>query len=272
MNIKKLVLPLAAMMLLSGCSGCKGTEEPVKSPDTTPQTVVVTPEPVDTSDTWPEELGDPQVYKDLYKQIKESKEINQDVVGWIYFPSGLVSQPVLHGTDNAFYLRHDWKTGQPLEWGSIYADFRNNISNNDMNTILYGNYVYKSYSSDRTLVFTPLAELREEKNYEPNKYVTLITETEIRLYELAHVFDCPTVYISAGQVPAEGFEFNELTFTDEKLVSLVNNIKGIEFYHTGVEIEPGDRMLMMQTCVEFHTEVRQINVCREIGRYPIPEE
>ena len=80
------------------------------------------------------------------------------------------------------------------------------------------------------------------------------------------------MYISAGQVPAEGFEFNELTFTDEKLVSLINNIKGIEFYHTGVEIEPGDRLLMMQTCVEFHTEVRQINVCKEIGRYPIPQE
>ena len=181
------------------------------------------------------------------------------------------------GTAGVIELRYFTGCGSIIvhlrrSFSDVFRPFRNNISNNDMNTILYGNYVYKSYSSDRTLVFTPLAQLREEVNYEPNKYVTLITDTEIRLYELAHVFDCPTVYISAGQVPAEGFEFNELTFTDEKLVSLINNIKGIEFYHTGVEIEPGDRLLMMQTCVEFHTEVRQINVCKEIGRYPIPQE
>ena len=272
--MKKMMPVLAVLLALCGCSSAEKADEPVNTPEPVIETAPAeTPVPEETPEPdWNELLGEKETYTELYQKIQESKAINQDVVGWVYFPSGLVSQPVLQGTDNAFYLRHDWTNMQPLDWGSIYMDFRNDLSAYDMNTILYGNYVYTSYSSDRTLVFTPLAQLRDEANYEANKYVTFVTDDEIRLCEVAHVFDCPTEYVEGGQIPARGFEFNEMYFTEEKLNELINNIKGIEFYHTGVEIVPGDRLFMMQTCVENHTEVRQINVCRELGRYPVPKE
>ncbi len=273
MNYRKTILAFMTAALMTGCAAKDVPAEPAA--ETPEPTAVSTPEPTpEVPEEWAEvlEVLDADVLAERREDLKEAKSINPDIVAWVYFPSGLVSQPVAQGGDNEFYLRHDWKTKAPLDWGSIYMDFRNDIGGDDQNTILYGNYVYTTYSSDRTLVFTPLAELRKEENYEPNKYVTLITEEEIRLYEIAHVFDVPTEYVEGGQIPARGFEFNYICFTPEELMTLINNIKGIEFYHTGVEIQPDDTLLMMQTCVENHTETRQIHVCRELTRIEIEDE
>lgn len=60
---------------------------------------------------------------------------NDDVVGWIYCEDTPINYPVLQSDDNNYYLRRlingEWNIS-----GSIFMDYRNNLNNQDWNTII----------------------------------------------------------------------------------------------------------------------------------------
>ena len=62
---------------------------------------------------------------------------NSDVVGWLYFPNTNIDFPILHGSDNNFYLHHDINRNASIA-GSIFMDKRNDSMFTDINTIIYG--------------------------------------------------------------------------------------------------------------------------------------
>ena len=49
------------------------------------------------------------------------REINPDVVGWIYIPNSYINYPLMQGTDNQFYLEHTWE-GNANPYGSIFLE------------------------------------------------------------------------------------------------------------------------------------------------------
>lgn len=198
------------------------------------------------------------------KQLEESQAINPDVKGILAFQSGLIVQPILHGTDNDFYLYADWKTKQHLDYGSILMDMENDITRNDMNTIIYGHYVYESYSKDRTLAFTPLAKLIEEKNYEENKYVAVITNQEVRYYEIARIYDSPIVEENGIQVTQDDLQFNLITYDEQYFNHYMNSIEKHEYFDTPVDLTYGDKLLTLQTCIEYSPNSREIVICKLI--------
>lgn len=65
------------------------------------------------------------------------KEANEDVIGWLYCEDTPINYPVLQSDDNSYYLRRlvngEWNVA-----GSLFMDYRNNLSNNDWNTVIYG--------------------------------------------------------------------------------------------------------------------------------------
>jgi sortase B len=63
-------------------------------------------------------------------------EVNPDVVGWIYIQDTVINYPIMQGTDNNFYIDHNWM-GQYSSSGSIFADWRCNLDSTD-NTLIYG--------------------------------------------------------------------------------------------------------------------------------------
>src|SRR5699024_5620668 len=80
-------------------------------------------------------------------QAAESNEIrsgfdellkqNEDVVGWITIEDTQVDYPILHSSDNIEYLTENYY-GNQSRAGSIFMDFRNDITSSDLNTIIYG--------------------------------------------------------------------------------------------------------------------------------------
>ncbi|MDD6600480.1 MAG: class B sortase [Galactobacillus timonensis] len=211
------------------------------------------------------ELSDDEIAK-IRQELSDDENINGDVQAVLVFPSGLIHQPVLQGTDNDHYLYTDWQTGDSLAYGSIMMDYQNNIHQDDMNTIIYGHYCYTGYYEDRTLAFTPLSQLLEKANYEANKYVVLVTDDNIRYYEIASVYGCPMVDVEGGQVAADDYQFNLVDYSEDYFNTYVNAIKQQEYYDTGVELTYGDHLLSLQTCIENHNELREIVVCKELKR------
>lgn len=259
-SMKQLMILLSCLFFLNGC----GTAETAQA-----EVTAAVPAPAETVAAEKQaaeyELAD-TVLRDYRTQLEETREINADEQAIIAFHSGLCVNPVLKNSGDTDYLYTDWKTGEYLSYGSIVLDQENDLSGYDMNLILYGHYIYEFRNKDRSLVFTPLVQLMEEGNYEDNRYVSLITETEIRYYEIASVFPCPMVKTAAGQVCAPDFQYNLVEYDEVYFKRYLNAIEKAQYYDTGVILCYGDRLLTLQTCIEDHPESRLIVLCKEIER------
>ncbi len=68
------------------------------------------------------------------------KEINPEVIGWIYCPNSRIDFPVCQAEDNKFYISHNYAL-ESSKYGAIFADCLNRRDFVDSNTILYGHHL-----------------------------------------------------------------------------------------------------------------------------------
>ncbi len=72
--------------------------------------------------------------------LKELKELNSDIVGWITLDDTSIDFPVVKGADNDDYLDknylHEYSTG-----GSIFLDYRNDALFGDQYSVIYGHNI-----------------------------------------------------------------------------------------------------------------------------------
>lgn len=210
--------------------------------------------------------------KDLIAEYNEDYEINEDVKAILCFESGLIHSPVAQGETNDTYLRTDWRTGEYLSWGVPFLDYLNDLAADEENTIIYGHYVYPSVSSDRTLAFTPLSLLMEQENYEENKYLVLVTGTEVRYYQIYAVYDCPLQEIDGYNYTIDELQYNLITYDEDYFQTYLEAIQTHQFYDTGeTGLTTEDRLLSLQTCIQNKPDDREIVLCRELLRRPLSD-
>jgi len=63
--------------------------------------------------------------------------VNNDFIGWVDVPGTNIHYPVVHGTDNDYYLRHTFKK-EYSDYGAIFMDVENSADFSDDNSVLYG--------------------------------------------------------------------------------------------------------------------------------------
>lgn len=226
-----------------------------------------TPEPVIKEEY---EYEDAEL-EQLTQELKQDQEINPDVQAILRFQSGLIHEAVLQSASVDEYLHKNWETGEYRSYGSIVMDPENDVSRDDQNTIIYGHYIYEYRNPDRTLVFTPLAQLTEKEAWEENRYVSLITNTEVRYYEIASVFECPLVTYEGYQVTIDELQYNLLSYDKEYMEVFRNAVKAHEYFSTGIAFDETDHFLTLQTCIEGNADSREIVFCRELMRKPLNE-
>lgn len=96
------------------------------------------------------------------------KEINDDIIGWIYCEDTVINYPVLQGPDNDFYLRRSYEKTY-LRAGSIFVDAGNRRDFGDSNTIIYGHHM-----KDKSM-FAGLDAWAEQEYYENHPVMWLLT-------------------------------------------------------------------------------------------------
>ena len=177
-------------------------------------------------------------------QVSELKKENEDIVGWIEIEGTKVNNPVLQGTDNSFYMNHDYKKKESV-YGSLFLDESYDWNKPSSNLLIYGHNMRDGS------MFQNLLNYREEDYYKKHPIIRFTTEDEDAEFEVMAAFQSRVYYKSEKNV------FRYYYFIDanneEEYNEFVNNAKKASFYDTGVTAEYGDQLITLSTC-SYHTE------------------
>lgn len=110
-----------------------------------------------------EEDGDwPQV------DFEALRNINPDVIGWIYIEGTDINYPIVQGKENNDYLRRMFD-GTPNHAGSIFLDSRCSAALTDAHSIIYGHHM------KNTTMFSELEQYKQQAFYDTHTWGWLIT-------------------------------------------------------------------------------------------------
>lgn len=129
-----------------------------------------------------QETQDPYLQMFARMDVEALRQVNPEVLGWLWLPNTQISYPLMQGTDNEYYLHNTWKN-EPNELGAIFLDYRSAPDFSDFNTLIYGHRM----QSDA--MFATLRFYAEQAHWEsaPLVYVragdTVCTFTIFAAYE-----------------------------------------------------------------------------------------
>lgn len=104
---------------------------------------------------------------------------NPDTVGWIRIPDTRIDYPIVQGTDNDYYLHHDFY-GKESAGGSIYLDYESQPDFVGRNNILYGHHMKNG------TMFKDVTLYKEQEFLKEHQYFSIYTpDREIRLKAVA---------------------------------------------------------------------------------------
>lgn len=159
----------------------------------------------------------------------QKKYNNEDIIGILNIAN--MDVIVVQGSDNKFYLNHLLNKEQNPA-GSIFLDYREKIDTSKQLNIF-------GHSSDYyDLPFNNLMKYMNYDFYQNNKYVTLTTNEHIYKYEIFSV------------KKTEEEEHLKISFnSSEEYENHLKELKYDSLYETNVNIEPSDKILIIQTCI-----------------------
>lgn len=160
------------------------------------------------------------------------KARNSDLVGWIYIPSCGISYPVLHTSDNDYYLDHTFRRNYSNK-GAIYTECTNARDFSDYNTFIYGHN-----TADGTM-FGSLKRLTNQGLLAKGKqYIYLqLPDGRINSY---HIFSCYTT-----EKGSDTYVTFETTEAYDYYTALV---KGKSAYQLGGDFTNRPPIITLSTC------------------------
>lgn len=166
-------------------------------------------------------------------------DLNPETVGWITIPDTRINFPVLQTVDNDYYMDHNFENKYEKR-GSIFMDYRNNPTDLDSNTIIYGHNAY-----DGT-VFSDLSSYDDIEFYKRHPIIEFNTLDKYYKWKICAVF-------ISNQVASEdnGYVFNYIYPHNLESVNFDGYLAEINkrtLYHTGVDIQEGDKILTLSSC------------------------
>ena len=161
------------------------------------------------------------------------QEINSDAVGWIEIPDTSVSYPLVHTTDNTYYLTHtfDKKSNRS---GSIFVEASNAADFSDLHTIIYG------HNMKNGSMFAGL------KNYSSQSYAEAHPYIYVDLSDGSHCYQI----FSAHEAAADDITYTIGYRANDTYASFLDSLKSASLYDTGVEVTKDDSVISLSTCTK----------------------
>ena len=157
--------------------------------------------------------------------------INEDLVGWITIPGTAIAYPVVKTDNNDFYLAHNVHK-EPARGGSIFMDFRNTGTAEDLHTILYG------HNMKDGSMFRDLMRYKKKDYFDKHPVVefnTLYAEMKWEIF---------SVYVTSGD-----FYYLETYFpTVDDYGYFLESIQKRSLFKREQEVTVKDRILTLSTC------------------------
>ncbi len=171
------------------------------------------------------------------------KEANEDVIGWLYCEDTPINYPVLQSDDNSYYLRRlvngEWNVA-----GSLFMDYRNNLSNNDWNTVIYG------HNMKNDSMFGTLPEYRNQDYYEQHPVMYFLTPEADYKIEL----------IAGFVTPSDSALYN-VYLSESDRTSLYDELLGLsDFQANEYSFGENTQLLTVSTCSYEYDTARYVVV------------
>jgi len=158
---------------------------------------------------------------------------NQDTVGWVAMIGTTVNYPILQSKDNDYYLTHSFdKSSNAAGW--IFADFRNDMSTLDRNTIIYGHN-----RIDNSMFGSVAFALHDWWYKDPENYII----------KLNTLYDQTIWQIFSIYVIPEGNDYIQTYFSNDKeYIDFISKMQGRSQKVFNITLTAQDKILTLSTC------------------------
>lgn len=209
------------------------------APETVPEETREQPEL-----TWvpaPLEEEDPNIQTMMDIDLEALREVNPDVLGWIWIPDTKINYPVMRGTDNDYYLHHTWDENESV-MGSIFLEHQNSADLTDFNTMIYG------HNMGNGSMFASLRNYADVVYWNAHPYVYIRSDMGVYRYEVFSFYDTEV------ESNAYGLEFA----TDRIKALFLNEIRLDSVLETQIRPAYTDRILTLSTCSGLGQDTRWV--------------
>ncbi len=253
---KKISAFFLAVIMLVSVTGCGKEEEPLPPQETPPvsqqeQETPQSPEqPQDTA--WQQPTFQPQ--------IKEAREKNEDIVGWLKIDDLEIDGAVVQAENNKRYERqNEWKQ---YSWtGSYFADYECNLTGREQlskNTVIYGHNVHFDDNKDgerfsQLFHFTDIDFAKEHPYLYFSTYDPAASQDGKTLSENDMVWQIFSVFYTTTD-----FNYIQITkdfqnpdsgeITDAQLMNIITEVQKRSEYVYDVPVTAKDKILTLSTC------------------------
>lgn len=162
------------------------------------------------------------------KSLQEENN-NEDIKGYLTIPGTSISEPVLQGKDNEFYLSRGINKKKNLI-GSVYLDYRVKINEKK-------NIIFSHNSSTLDVPFKELENYYDKDYYLNHQYIYLEDTNKIQKYQIFSVF-----------VEVKDWSYMQLEFSQDEWLNHINNLKNKSWHENDIILENDDEILILQTC------------------------
>lgn len=177
-------------------------------------------------------------------QVKTLKQENPDIIGWLEIKGTTVSYPVLQGTDNEFYMNHNYKKEKSRN-GSIFLSKDYNWNIPSSNLLIYG------HNLQNGTMFQELLKYSSENFYKEHPVINFATENEDAEYEIISVFKSRVYYKSEKNVFRYYYFIN--AETEAEYNEFVENAKKESLYNIEATAKYGEQLITLSTC-SYHVK------------------
>lgn len=187
------------------------------------------------------------------------RAINPDIVGWLYMPGTPINYPVMHGTDNDYYLHHDFygSEGVVANYGSIYLAAENAGDFSDTNNILFGHHL------NNGTMFSAISNMGDPEAFNATRTSYLLTPEgnyELTSFAILHV--------------ASDDPIAQLTFADQEayVEYLQDKVNRSEVAATDLpDLGNLDKTFLFSTCDNLYTNGRWV-LCNYVSNFVAADE
>jgi sortase B len=174
------------------------------------------------------------VYDIKYDKVFEKLlSINKDTVGWLTVNNTRIDYPVVKGPDNDYYLKRDYYQNTNRH-GWVFMDYRNNASDLDKNTIIYGHNL-TNQSMFGTLRYTLNSSWYNKTSNQVITFNTINTNMKWQIF-------------SIYKIPVTSDYLTTVFNNDDEYLNFINLIKNRSIYDFKQEVTATDKILTLSTC------------------------
>lgn len=161
--------------------------------------------------------GHQELYGDCLSEVPDFtalRQINEDIVAYLYLPDSVIDYPVLQHEKNGYYLDHNLNgsTGYP---GCLYIENMNRPDFTDPAVVIYGHHLFTGG------MFSDLENFLDPEYLDGHRFYFLYLPDEVRIYEvvLAAKYNNEHLLVSCyTQVEENLYEFHGFAGGEGKLI------------------------------------------------------